>query len=340
MRAAVFRGSGRPLELQEVPRPVPGPGDAVVKVAACGFCHTDLHYLDHGVPPAKAPPLVLGHEISGVVAELGAGTSGRNVGDRVLVPSVLPCGACEWCRSGRENICPRLQMPGNHLDGGFAEFVRVPARDLVPLPSDLDLVKSAVIADAMTTPYHAVVRRAQVRSGDWVVVVGCGGVGINAVQFAAAAGANVIAVDLRPEKREAARRLGAMAALDPAEYPELGREVRKRSDGGADVAFEVVGKPETVSLALSTLRRGGRLCVVGYSESVVPIPLNRLMFFEYTVLGSLGCRPVDYPRVIEMIRQGRVNLDAVVTASLPLDRIGEAAESLRQGTGFRTLLIP
>lgn len=340
MQAAVFQGSGRPLVVGDVPRPIPGPGDALVKVAACGFCHTDLHYLDHGVPTAKAPPLILGHEISGVVEELGPGSPERSIGDRVLVPSVLPCGTCEYCRLGRGNICPHLKMPGNHLDGGFAEYVRIPARDLVPLPGSLDLARSAVIADALTTPYHAVVRRARVQSGEWVVVVGCGGVGINAVQFAVATGANVIAVDLRPEKRETARRLGACETLDPAEHPDLGREVRKRSGGGADVALEVVGKPETVSLALSTLRRGGRLCVVGYSDSVVPIPLNRLMFFEYEIVGSLGCRPVDYPRVIEMVRQGKVSLDAVVTAARPLARIGEAAEDLRNGTGFRTLLVP
>ncbi len=340
MRAAVFHGSGRPLVVGEVPRPVPGPDDALVKVAACGFCHTDLHYLDHAVPTVKRPPLILGHEISGVVEELGIGSSVRSIGDRVLVPSVLPCRNCEYCRSGRGNICPYLQMPGNHIDGGFAEYVRIPARDLVPLPSDLNLASSAVIADALTTPYHAVVRRARVQSGDWVVVVGCGGVGINAVQFAAAVGASVIAVDLRAEKREAALRLGACEALDPREYLDLGREVRKRSGGGADVALEVVGTPETVTLALSTLRRGGRLCVVGYSDSVVPIPLNRLMFFEYEIVGSLGCRPVDYPRVIEMVRKGMVSLDAVVTATLPLDRIGEAAEDLRAGKGLRTLIVP
>ncbi len=340
MRAAVFEGSGRPLAIRDVPRPVPGHGEALVKVAACGFCHTDLHYLDHGIAPAKAPPLILGHEISGVVEELGPGTPERSVGDRVLVPSVIPCENCDYCRSGRGNICPHLQMPGNHFDGGFAEYVRVPARSLVPLPEDLDLARSAVIADALTTPYHAVVHRARVRSGDWVVVVGCGGVGINAVQFAAAAGANVIAVDLRAEKREAARHLGASEALNPADHPDLGREVRKKTGGGADVALEVVGKPETVSLALSTLARGGRLCVVGYSDAVVPVPLNRLMFFEYEIVGSLGCRPVDYPRVIEMVQKGKVSLDAVVSSVLPLDRIGQAAEDLRNGRGLRTLIVP
>jgi len=340
MRAALFHGSGQPLTLGELPRPSLAPGDALVKVAACGFCHTDLHYLDHNVPTAKAPPMVLGHEISGVVAELGPAAPERAVGDRVLIPAVLPCGSCEMCRAGRGNICPQLRMLGNHVDGGFAEYVRVPARDLVPLPSDLDLARAAVIADALTTPYHAVVHRARVRPGDSVLVVGCGGVGINVVQFAAAAGANVIAVDLRPEKLETARRLGARETLNPADHPDLVRELRRRTGGGVDKAFEVVGRPETVSLALSALRRGGRLCVVGYSEAAASLPLNRLMFFEHEIVGSLGCRPVDYPRVIEMVRSGRIRLDEVITATVPLERIGEAAENLRAGVGLRTLIVP
>lgn len=340
MRAAVFQGSGRPLSMGDLPRPVPGPGEALVKVAACGFCHTDLHYMDHGVPTAKPPPMILGHEVSGVVEELGPGVGAIHLGDHVLVPAVLPCGACGFCRRGRGNICPRLRMLGNHIDGGFAELVRVPGQDLVPVPTDIDLAHAAVIADALTTPYHAVVNRARVRSGEWVAVVGCGGVGINAVQFAAAAGANVLAIDLRPEKLEMARRLGASETLNPSEHPDVAGEARQRTGGGADVAFEVVGTPETALMALSTLKRGGRLCVVGYSEKVMPLPLNRLMFFEYDVVGSLGCRPVDYPRVIEMVRRGKVNLEAVVTGSLPLDRVNEAAESLRQGRGFRTLVVP
>ena len=230
-------------------------------------------------------------------------------------------------------------MLGNHIDGGFAEYVAVPARDLVPLPDKLDLVQSAIIADALTTPYHAVVHRGKVRTGDWVAVIGCGGVGINVVQFAAAAGANVVAVDLRPEKLDLARRLGAAETINPSDHPRTGREIRRRT-GGVDVAFEVVGKPETVTVALSSLRRGGRLCVVGYSDSVVPLPLNRLMFFEYEVVGSLGCRPVDYPRVIEMVARGKVRLDEVITGRLPLERIDEAAARLRAGEGHRTLIVP
>jgi len=137
-----------------------------------------------------------------------------------------------------------------------------------------------------------------------------------------------------------ARRLGANETLDPSEHDHLGRAVRDRTAGGADVALEVVGTPETVLLALSTLRRGGRLCVVGYSEAEVSLPLNRLMFFEYEVVGSLGCRPVDYARVIEMVRRGRIALDPVITGSLPLGRVNEAAEDLRRGVGLRTLVVP
>ena len=340
MRAAQYLGAGRPLQVRDVPRPLPGPGEALVKVAACGFCHTDLHYLDHGVPTAKAPPITLGHEISGTIDAVGPGGPSDRIGERVLVPAVLPCGTCVACRSGRSNICPDLRMPGNHVDGGFAEFVLVPARDLVTLPPEIDLQRGAVIADALTTPFHAVVNRARVRPGEWVVVVGCGGVGINAVQFAAAAGANVLALDLRPEKLEVAKRLGASETLDPSSTADVGREVRRRTGGGADVALEAVGSPATVLQALSTLRRGGRLCVIGYSDATAAVPLNRLMFFEYELIGSLGCRPVDYPKVVDLVRRGKVSLDAVVTGSKPLDRISEAAEDLRHGRGFRTLIVP
>lgn len=340
MRAAVLRASGSPLSLESREIPRAGRGEAVVKVAACGFCHTDLHYLDHGVKTAHPPPLVLGHEVSGTVEEVGPEVEGVRRGARVLVPAVLPCGNCSLCRSGRENICPKMRMPGNHFDGGFAEFLVVPARDLVPLPEEIDLAEGSVIADALTTPYHAVVHRAQVREGEWVVVVGCGGVGINAVQFAAAAGAHVVAVDLRPEKLELARQLGAVETVQPREDGDVAKAVRRWTDGGADVAIEVVGSPATFSLALSTVRRGGRLCLVGYSDRTADLPLGKMMFFEQTLVGSLGCPPSDYGRVVELVRRGKVQLKPIISGRVPLERVNEAADSLRRGEGFRTLIVP
>ena len=165
MRAAVFHGSGRPLEITDVPTPAPGPDDVLLRVAGCGMCHTDLHYLDHGVKTFKAPPLILGHEIAGTVAALGSSVTQWKEGDGVVAPAVLACGHCRYCRAGRENLCDQLVMLGNNVDGGYAEYVVVPAAELVRVPQTLPLTEACVIADAVSTPYHAVTRRARVRPG-------------------------------------------------------------------------------------------------------------------------------------------------------------------------------
>ncbi len=340
MRAAVLRDPGPSLHLETVPTPAPGPGEARLAVLACGFCHTDLHYLDHGVATAKPLPIILGHEIAGQVDAIGPGVREVSVGDRVLVPAVLPCGRCEFCRTGRENICPKMRMVGNHIDGGFAEFVVVPAKDLLALPPEIDPVRGCIIADALTTPYHAVVNRARIRPGERVAVVGCGGVGINVVQFAALAGARVVAVDLNEEKLAVARRLGAREVIHPGDAKEAGKEVRRLLGDGVDAVLEVVGSPATIELSFSMLRRGGRLCLVGYSSAPAVLPAHRVMFLEYTIIGSLGCRPADYPRVIELVREGRIQLDPVVTAEVSLEEIGMAADHLRRGEGFRTVVRP
>ncbi len=339
MQAAVFHGVGPGVVVEEVPRPAPGPGEVLVEVAACGLCGTDLHYLLGEAATAKPPPIILGHEVSGIVRELGAGATGVPVGTRVLVPPVLPCGSCRLCRSGRENICSRLRMVGNHTDGGFAEFLVAPVRDVVPLPAELPLAESSVIADALSTPFHAVVNRARVQPGEWVAIVGCGGLGTGALQFAKLAGAHVIAIDLNPERLERARSLGAAVTLNPQET-DVPKEVRKITNGGADVAMEVVGSPATFTTALATVRRGGRLCVVGYSDQAAPLPLGRLMFFEEEIVGSLGCRPTDYSVIVELVRQGRVRLEPMVTGRVGLDELGKAVESLRAGRGLRTLVVP
>lgn len=340
MRAAVFRGPDRPLSVEEVPTPEAGPGDAVVRVAACGVCHTDLHYVDHGTPTFKSPPLVLGHEVAGTVAEVGPGVDAVAPGDRVLLPAVLSCGACRMCRTGRENICENGVMLGNHVDGGYAEYVAAPARDLFHLPEEIPLVEGSIIADAVTTPYHAVVNRGRVRPADEVVVVGCGGIGLNLVQVAAAVGGRVTAVDVAEEKRRWALRLGAVEALDPDDAERPDRAIRDAAGGGADVAFEAVGKASTQELALSSLRTGGRLVLVGYSPEKMALNAGRVMFRELEVLGSLGCRPVDYPRAIELVRQGRIGVEELVTGRFGLEDIERALDALRAGEGVRSVVTP
>ncbi len=340
MQAAVFHGAHRPLVLEEVARPSPGEGEVLVRVAACGVCHTDLHYVDHGVKTFMAPPLILGHEAAGTIEELGVNARGRTLGERVLLPAVLPCGACENCRRGRENICDNLRMFGNNIPGAYAEFVVAPAKDCIPMPADVPLEEGAIIADAISTPVHAVKNRGRVQPGDRVAVFGCGGLGMNVVQCALAFGASVVAVDLSDEKLAMAKRLGATATFNPRTTERLDKEIRKLTGGGVEVAFECIGRADTIRQAFDTVRRGGRLCVVGYCMDEVPIPVAKLMYYEIEVVGSLGCPPVEYPRLIDLVRRGRIQLLSMVTARMPLERINDAFDLLRRGEGMRTVVIP
>lgn len=337
MKAAVFYGGGQPLRVEEYPDPRIGPQDVLVKVAACGVCHTDLHYLDHGVPTFKKPPLVLGHETSGTVAAVGEEVTGFRVGDRVLLPAVLSCGQCTFCRTGRENICQGMVMFGNDVDGAYAEYVKAPAKDTFRLPDEIPLVEGCIIADAITTPFHAVVNRARVKPGDTVVVFGCGGVGLNAVQVAAAVGGRVIAVDILDRKLEWAKQFGAEETIN-ARAGDVGKAVRKLTGGGADVAIEAIGNPATMEQAFSCLRTSGRLVIVGYSHENMALNAGRVMYREMEVIGSLGCRPVDYPRVIELVRTGRIQVVPMVTDRFSLDEINGAFDHLRRGEGIRSVI--
>ncbi len=340
MKAAVFYAVNEPLKVEEFPTPEPGAGEVLVKVAACGLCHTDLHYTDHGVPTFKTPPLILGHEVSGKIAGVGSGVEQWKEGDRVLLPAVYGCGECAMCRTGRENICEKMIMFGNNVDGGYAEYILAPAKDVFHLPKEIPLVEGSIIADAITTPYHAVINRGKVKPGDKVVVFGCGGIGLNVVQMAAAIGAEVVAVDILDEKLEWASKLGAKATLNANEFERIDKEIRKLTDGGADIAFEAIGNPDVQKQTFSSLRTGGRFVVVGFSGKPMSLDAGRVMYREMEVIGSLGCRAVDYPRVIELARQGKIKVKELVTAQFSLDDIKAGFEHLRKGEGVRSVVVP
>ena len=341
MKAAVFYGPNQPLKIEEVEIPKIEQNEILVKIAACGVCNTDLHYIDHGVPTFKKPPMILGHEPSGIVEETGAEVKNFKVGDRVLIPPVFSCGYCDNCRLGRENICFNMLMLGNHIDGAFAEYTKVPAKDCQHLPEDLPLEESSIIADAISTPYHAVKNRAQVRPGDSVVVFGCGGVGINVVQMAAAAGGSVIAVDIVDKKLDIAKKLGALHTINASdkEGKALIKEIRTLTGGGADIAIEAIGNPKTIELASSAVKAGGCHCQVGYTHHNVSINAGRLMFREIEIKGSLGCRPVDYPKIIEMVRTGKIQLKPVVTHKFKLEEIDQAFDLMRKGESLRSIVV-
>ncbi|MDE3074166.1 MAG: zinc-binding dehydrogenase [Chloroflexota bacterium] len=340
MRAAVFYASGEPLRLEDVPVPQVGDGEILIDVAACGLCHSDLHYIDHGVPTFKKPPLILGHEAAGIVVDKGKAVTNFELGDRVLMPAVLSCGACRYCWIGRHNICPRGQMPGNDIDGAFAEFVKAPAAQCFKLPEEIPLVEGCVIADALTTPYHAVVDRARVQPGELVLVMGCGGVGLNAVQIANVMGAHVIGVDLSEERLEWARRFGAAETINPAQDPDYLKSLRRRTDGGVDVAIEAIGTPGTQQQAFNTVRPGGRVLFLGYSDKEVALNASRIMYREMEVMGTLGCPPSGYRQVIELVRQGRLEVKALVTQRFSLEDINPGLDALRASRGVRSVVIP
>ncbi|MBI2983787.1 MAG: zinc-binding dehydrogenase [Chloroflexi bacterium] len=338
MRAAVMVAPNAPLVIRDVPRPEPGPGEILVRVAACGLCHSDLHYLDHGVPTFKPPPVILGHEISGTVVASGPGAGGDLLGANVLLAPVTTCGACTACRTGRENVCAAQRMLGNNVDGGFAEYVVTSVRDAFLLPPELPLLESSVIADALTTAFHAVVRRALVSPGESVAVFGCGGLGLNVVQVAAMVGARVVAVDIDPRKLAAATALGAAAGVDARE-PDVSKRIRRETGGGADVAIEAIGRPPTQESAVASLRTGGRAVFLGSSAEPMTLPGGRVMYRELSVIGTLGCRGVDFPVVLDLVRRGKLSVTPLVTHRHPLEAVNEGFDQLRKGEGIRHIAV-
>ncbi len=315
----VMTGAGAPF-VRESFRADPGAGEAVVEVAGCGVCHTDLGFYYDGVQTRHPLPLALGHEISGRVVAAGPGAEGW-LGAAVIVPAVLPCGECDACRRGKATICARQLMPGNDIHGGFASHVVVPARDLCRVDVaalvevGLGLPDVAVVADALTTPYAAVTQ-AGVGPGDLVIVVGLGGVGGYCAQVARAVGATVVGIDVDPVKLAAMAGEPAALTLDAARMSarDLKQAIRafarERSlrEASEWFVFECSGSRAGQETAFSLLNHGATLGVVGFTMDRVELRLSNLMAFHARALGSWGCPPALYPQALELVLAGRVRL--------------------------------
>ncbi len=328
----------RSMRVLDTPVPKVGPRDVLVKVAACGLCGTDLEHYE-GVATFGRLPITLGHEISGVVEEVGSAVTRVKKGDRVLAPPLMTCGSCTFCRSGRDNLCENFLMLGSSINGGFAEYVLIPReRDLVPLPSDLPLEESSVITDAIATPYHALKYVSRVEAGMTVAVFGAGGVGLNAVQIAAAFGASVVAVTRNPKRLEAARELGAIETVTYG--ADAAREVRRLTKGGVDVAIEATGRVEVIQSAWESVKRGGIMCVTGVAPGDLVIPnAVRIMFYEKGLFGSIGCRSQGYYEILELVKRKKLKL--LISERIPLDNIRDGFEKLKASQiPIRALIIP
>src|SRR6188508_287419 len=313
MRAAILESAPGGVHIEEIPMPEPGAGEILVRVSACGVCHTDLHVMKAEV--AFPTPAVMGHEISGVVAALGPGVTGPAVGTRVASAFIMPCGFCAPCGAGRDDLCDSFfamnRLKGTLYDGtsrlrrtdgsplamysmaGLAEYSVVPATDVFPLDDRLPLAESAVLGCAIFTAYGAVRHAADLRGGERIAVVATGGVGLTIVQIAKAFGASqIIAVDVRDDKLEAARRLGATDVVNSSKMDAV-KTIREMTGGvGVDVAFEVLGRPETFVQAFESIRDGGRMVGVGIAagKSAAPIEITRLVRRGLRIVGSFGAR--------------------------------------------------
>ncbi|MCO4861209.1 Zn-dependent alcohol dehydrogenase [Cupriavidus sp. WGlv3] len=359
MKAAVLHQPRTPLVIEDVAIGKPGPREVLVRTAAVGVCHSDLHFVDGAYP--HPVPTIPGHEAAGVVEQVGSEVRTVKPGDHVITCLSAYCGHCEHCLTGHLSLCaepdtrrreeeePRLQAAHGHAMhqflnlSAFAEQMLIHEHALVAIRRDMPLDRAALIGCAVTTGMGAVIHTARVQPGETVAVIGCGGIGLATVNSAAIAGAGrIIAIDRVPGKRELARKFGATDVIDASEgnVPDA---VRTLTGGGVHHAFEAIGLKETTEQAFAMLRRGGTATVIGMIAPGVKIELKGSDFLgEKRIQGSLmGSNrfPVDMPRMVDFYMAGRLHLDDLIAQRLPLERINDAFDELRRGELARSVIL-
>jgi succinate semialdehyde reductase (NADPH) len=355
MRAAVLEAVGAPLVIEDLPVPQPKADEVLIKVAACGVCHSDLHVAKGEL---KFPlPCVLGHEISGTVETIGPGVKGLKKGDPVVSSFILPCGRCPSCARGRDDLCETFfamnRLKGTLYDGesrlrradgtalamysmgGLAEYAVVPVTDVFPLPPSVPLAEGCILGCAIMTAYGAVKHQAEIKPGDTVAVVGAGGVGSNVVQLARLFGAaDVIAVDIRDDKLAEVQKLGATKLVNGSKGDAVGQVATLTGGRGVDVAIEALGRPETVQSAFLMTRDGGRTVVIGLApgQATASIEVTRLVRRSIRLTGSYGCRVrTDMPEIVGLAARGLIDVKKPISRRYRLEECQEAYQALNRG---------
>ncbi|MBY0288557.1 MAG: zinc-binding dehydrogenase [Mycobacteriaceae bacterium] len=343
MRAQRFYADTKKFAVEDVPVPEPGPGEVLVKVAFCGICHSDLSLIN-GTFPAMRPVVTQGHEASGTIAKLGPDVTGWAQGDRVVVAAGRPCTQCANCRRGDVTNCLAIQLMAFAYDGAWAEYTVAQAAGLTRVPDNVPLEQAAILADAVSTPFGAVVRTGKVGIGESVGVWGVGGVGTHIVQLARLVGAApVLAVDVKPAVLERAVELGADHAFD-ARDERLSEKIAELTGGRKlDVAFDAVGLESTFEQALDNLTVGGRLVAVGMSAE--PACVGSTSMFALTqkqVLGHLGYQNVDIETLATLVSLGRLDISRSISEVVSLEDIAVGIERLdrQEGNPIRILVQP
>ena len=332
MKALMLEQFNGPFVPTEAPMPTIAAHEALVRVRNVGICGTDLKIRADRMGLGVIP-LIMGHEIAGEVADVGAGVTGFAPGDRVAVNFYLTCGACEYCRQGRDTLCPQLRQHGFSVDGGFAEYLKTPAVNLCRAPDNVPLEQACILGDAVATSYHAVVKRAQVRPGQTVALIGVGGVGLHALQLAKLAGARTIAVDINAERLELARTLGADDIIHTGGEPFHDAICDLTGGSGVDVVLEFVANEQTLPSSLAAVKRGGRLVFVGYvPEIAMRLPPHYAVRNELEIMGSRANTKQDLQDTMNLVAAGKVR--PIVDRVFPLAEVEQAFEALRLGASI------
>ncbi|AQA15493.1 MULTISPECIES: zinc-dependent alcohol dehydrogenase family protein [Streptomyces] len=346
MRAVVFDDFGRRPEVRGVEDPAPAPHGAVIRVEATGLCRSDWHgWMGHD--PDIRLPHVPGHELAGVIEEVGPDVVNWRPGQRVTVPFVCACGRCAACAEGAQQVCERQTQPGFTHWGSFAEYVAIENADvnLVGIRNELSFTTAAGLGCRFATAFRAVVAQGQVAPGEWVAVHGCGGVGLSAVMIAAAAGARVVAVDISPRALALAARFGAAVCVDVGStLGSVAEAVADATGGGAHVSLDALGSPRTCAASIKSLRRHGRHVQVGLlppAAGTPMIPMDRVIALELRLLGSHGMAAHDYAPMMAMVEAGSLRPDLLVTDVIGLDAVPEALSTMASGArGGVTVIEP
>ncbi len=342
MKAAIYEHFKEPLTVQNLPEPKPAKSGVLLKVEACGICRSDWHGW-MGNDPGIVLPHIPGHELAGIVEEVGSDVKNWKIGSRVTVPFVGGCGSCEQCFSGNQQVCDFQFQPGFTAWGAFAEYVAIDYADvnLVSLPDEIDFVTASSLGCRFITSFRAVAHQGKVTGGEWVAVHGVGGVGLSAIMIANAFGANTIAVDISDEKLEFAKSIGATAVVN-AKSENTIEAIKEITKGGANVSIEAIGNPQVTFNSISSLAKLGKHIQVGLlkaEDKNTAIPINLVITNELEIIGSHGMQAYKYPEMLRMIEQRKLQPQKLIGKTVSLEESTTELMNMNEfkGTGVTVI---
>jgi 2-desacetyl-2-hydroxyethyl bacteriochlorophyllide A dehydrogenase len=342
MKAIRFIAAKQPLEMHDIPIPEIGERDILVKVKAAGICHSDAHYRG-GISPVRPVPLTLGHEVAGIIEKTGSQVSNVKVGDRVCLHYNITCGDCYYCSTGNDQFCEKVLMLGHYTNGGYAEYIAVPARNAILLPDEIPFEQGATLMCASATSFHAL-KKSRLKAGERVAIFGAGGLGQSAVQLARAFGAlEVYAVDINEDKLKLAEAYGAIPVNGKTKNAV--QEIKRLTNGkGVDVAIEMIGLKQTMKQAIQVAGVMARVVIVGLSNQPIEIDTyNEILGNEVELIGSNDHHLQELPLLVEMARKKVLDTSRIVTKTVPLDaeEVNQVLDDLEKfGSDVRTVIVP